>query len=414
MVNAPWAIVLCKFKDDQSEPFPRSHYERLFTAAGRGSMNMVDFFSDVSHGSVDVGGSRVFGWFTLDKKVADYKGSGPNQAGRQEGMDWAKDAARNAGVNLSTFAGVVACMNAPCDLWGGGGQVFTSGQETRPSIIGQEMGHGFGLDHSRMNGSTADYGDRWDTMSTANAWMAASAEYGLIGPGLNAWNMRGRGWLDESRVWRSSSPWLDETIELRPLHRRDLPGLLAAELPGGYLVEFRANAGWDAAIPNPAILVHRFQGNRSYIMPKLGGGLDLAPGDAFQIGSPTFLYARYGRVQCDSIDAAAETATVRLVHREAREIVEGPIWRPFWPEERFRGWPVGIPRPGDPLLEDVLSQLRILEASEILPQPWTRDAARRDALERIAARVEVALQDLTPFHVPAPLAHGGRADEGVK
>lgn len=424
MIGAPWAIVLCKFKDDQSEPFPRAHYERVFTSIGRGSGNMVDFFADVSHGSVDVGGSQVFGWYTLDRNVADYKGSGINPAGRQEGMDWAKDAARDAGVDLTPFVGVVACMNAPCDLWGGGGQVFTSGQETRPSIMGQEMGHGFGLDHSRLNGSTVDYGDRWDTMSTANAWMAPSAEYGLIGPGLNAWNMRGRGWLDESRVWRSNLSWLDETIDLRPLHRRDLSGFLAAELPSGYLAEFRTTARWDAAIPRPAVLVHRFQANRSYIMPKVGGGLDLGQGDAFQVGSELFPYAPYGRVECVSIDAAAETASVRLVHRGARDLVERPLRRPFWPEELFRGWPEGLPRPGDPLVEDLLGQLRVLAASEILPQPWTRDSVRRDVLERIATQVEAALGDISPFHVPAPLdeqgpgwspsEHGGGRDDAAR
>jgi hypothetical protein len=75
-------------------------------------------------------------------------------------------------------------------------------------------------------------------MSTANAYSASHDEFDSVGPGLNAWNMRSQGWLDESRVWRGSGTSFDSTIELRPLHRRELPGLLAAELPGGYLAEF--------------------------------------------------------------------------------------------------------------------------------------------------------------------------------
>lgn len=35
---------------------------------------------------------------------------------------------------------------------------------------GQEMGHAFGLERSRQQGSTVDYLDPWDVMSTLNAW----------------------------------------------------------------------------------------------------------------------------------------------------------------------------------------------------------------------------------------------------
>ena len=50
MVATPWAILLCKFSDDASEPYPRQRYEELFTTAGSGKFNMVDFFRDMSHG----------------------------------------------------------------------------------------------------------------------------------------------------------------------------------------------------------------------------------------------------------------------------------------------------------------------------------------------------------------------------
>jgi hypothetical protein len=32
------------------------------------------------------------------------------------------------------------------------------------------MGHAFGLERSRQQGSTVDYLDPWDVMSTLNAW----------------------------------------------------------------------------------------------------------------------------------------------------------------------------------------------------------------------------------------------------
>ena len=48
---------------------------------------------------------------------------------------------------------------------------------------------------------------------------------------------------------------------------RSLPGFLAAEIPGGYLVEFRVREGWDGAIPRAAVLIHRFESDGWFLMP---------------------------------------------------------------------------------------------------------------------------------------------------
>ena len=45
---------------------------------------MVQFFTDLSHGAIDLSGSRVFGWYTLNKAKSEYLGSGPNWQGRQD------------------------------------------------------------------------------------------------------------------------------------------------------------------------------------------------------------------------------------------------------------------------------------------------------------------------------------------
>ena len=55
MIKSSWAILRCKFNDDDSEPFPTDYYQDLFTSSGNGSQNMVDFFRDVSHGTLDLG-----------------------------------------------------------------------------------------------------------------------------------------------------------------------------------------------------------------------------------------------------------------------------------------------------------------------------------------------------------------------
>src|SRR4051794_40071584 len=116
---SPWAVVLCKFSDNDSEPLPRTEYENLFTNAGTGLGNMVDFFRDYSHGHIDLGGSEVFGWLTLPHARSDYTGSGGNPAGRAELSTWVRHAAADAGIDLTPYYGVVGCMNVPTDLFGG-------------------------------------------------------------------------------------------------------------------------------------------------------------------------------------------------------------------------------------------------------------------------------------------------------
>ncbi|MDQ5826371.1 MAG: hypothetical protein M3441_19445 [Chloroflexota bacterium] len=318
-METPWAILLCKFNDNNSEPFTRRAYERLFTTTGAGASNMLDYFRDVSHGNLDLSGSQVFGWYTLGFTQAQYDASTRRNrdAGRTQLVTAARRAAQDAGVNLNDYFGVVVCMNQIGDLFGGPRYAVCGATTFNQTIIGQEMGHGYGLDHSKADGIAEEYQDRWDVMSAANTYHASHTEFTNIGPILNAWNMRGRNWLDETRVWRGDPAGVDMQIELRPLVRRDLPGWLAAELPGGYLVEFRTQAGWDQAIPRPAVLVHRFEGNHSYIMKSVSDQWDLVQGDAFQVGDPARHQEAYVRAEVVTIDAAGSRATVRIQQRPA-------------------------------------------------------------------------------------------------
>jgi hypothetical protein len=322
---SPWAVLLTAFEDDPDDLPALDAYERLFTGEGAGTLNMVEFFKDMSHEKLDLSGSHVFGWYRLPVTRDVYVGNVyPQPAGklnRNGLLDLAKSTASAAGIHLDDYAGVVVAAYGSVDLcgWVGGMAALCDSNSLQPSLLGQEMGHGYGLDHARREGSTDDYQDPWDVMSTAAwPWMEAdSSEYTKVGPGLNAWNMRGRGWLDETRVWTgdASTAW-DVSIELRPLHRHDLPGNLAAEI-GPYLVELRVPQKWDAAIPRAAVLVHRFEANRSYLESAASGSQDLVEGDRFASGDPEFPLAPYYDLEVQRIDEAHETATIRLRHRPA-------------------------------------------------------------------------------------------------
>lgn len=107
--------------------------ERFFTA-NDGSFNSWRFFWDMFQGRVDISGSQVLGWFSLDVNFTD----GPSQT---DLMVLAKQAATNVGFNLNTFFGFVLIMNTP----NGGAQGY-------PSTPGGAPGPGVFMDCRRVNG----------------------------------------------------------------------------------------------------------------------------------------------------------------------------------------------------------------------------------------------------------------------
>lgn len=408
MIKSSWAVLLCKFNDDSTEPFTRDYYEDLFTSSGVGSHNMVDFFRDVSHGNLDLSGTRVFGWYTLNKKRSEYTGSGPNPAGRDDLLNWARQAAAANGDDLLPYVSVVVCMNIKTDLFGGGAGVVCDNLSTDPRFLGQEMGHFYGLAHSRADGSTMDYNDFWDIMSTAGrAFSAPHPRYSLIGPGLNAANMAGRGWLDESRVWKASNRSFNTVVQLRPLHRRDLPGFLAARI-GKYLVEFRSKERWDAAIPRPAVLIHRFEDNISYLMSANNGEQDLVTGSVFgttDTGSSILHITGTTKIEVVEINTNEQFAKIRLVNRPAFEDLGPGIL--FGGVAQGGGGYIftgnGIRRipPHSPLFQ-ILEQVSAYEGSKEIASVQLRNAVRREILLAIAALAENQMQTLQAFSQPAP------------
>ncbi len=129
-----------------------------------------------------------------------------------------------------------------------------------------------------------------------------------------------------------------------PLHRRDLPGYLAAEL-GPYLVEYRVAEKWDAGLQGGSgILIHRFAYGLNYsVVMGPPAAEELAAvsspalwsathpqkvGEPFQVGDESKIFDTVYCCEVLAIDDAAHTATIRLSYRPAAEI-PGPHERPF-------------------------------------------------------------------------------------
>jgi len=426
MITSRWAILLCKFADDPAPTNTLLHYQRLFTGVGTGSFNMVDFFRDMSHGQLDLSGSEVFGWFTLGQNRSVFAGNvsspPPGKVNRNGLFDLCTQAAKAPNppqqpVPLEAFDGIVVSMLGNTDLWGGPPGVMhtfcddysLSRFNLSPSPLGQEMGHGYGLDHAKQEGSEVEYMDPWDVMSVFGAFMADNDEWGTIGPGLNAQCMRSRGWLDESRVWKPSSNSFDLNIQLRPLHRHDMPGLLAAELPGGFLVEYRKRERWDAGFAS-AVFVHSFADNHSYVMRGTAGHFNLVAGDSFQRGNPRgalSVFANFTRMEVVAIDDAASSATIHLVH-------QSPFVEPKLVAQILFGitadgggvYLIGktihrVPPRG--LANAIIEKLSLyLDAAEITDAK-VRSQLQREALGAMTRSIETRMEDLASTGGVAPL-----------
>jgi hypothetical protein len=390
---------------------------------------MVDFFDKMSHGNVDLSGSQVFGWFTLPNPHTDSPvyvvntDDDPNKVAKAQSwlVDLARSVAMTNDVPVNDFPHGVVLMNTNQGiLYGqlGGWAAVCDGGNCQPSMLGQEMGHPYGLDHSRGPSGmppNGEYGDPWDIMSTLNGcYMVPGGPYVLYGPGLNAANMRGRGWLDRSRVLTldSGKGVFPPTVQLRPLHARELPGYLALEIDD-YIIEFRDKRGWDLAIPASAVFVHSFSDNHSYIEQNKNGDQDLTVGDSWELGSQDVKDLPYTQVLIEDIDASNRIATLTLTHRGGKpfpQYIGGSLGIPWVDGGGFLG---GSGRksihvlPGDDLV-DVVDHLVAFKSVENLRQGPARDAVQRAAMEELARYAETQLGRLyaTNIRTPAALSRG--------
>jgi hypothetical protein len=427
-----WAILLLRFNNEQnlSNSAPSlDFYQRLFTGKGAGTLNVPAFFSDVSHGLLDLTGSQVFNWMTINANRSDYVGNildkdvPPGKFNRNGLMALGRQTAIDNQVPLQNFDGIVYSFAGLIDLFGvtGAMAAVCDTGSLWPSLLGQEMGHGYGLDHSRANGSQDDYLDIWDTMSTnvGGTFSTPDPNYTFIGPGLNAWNMRARGWLDENRVW---TPLFEhfgtQDVTLRPLHRHDLLGYLAANL-GPYLVEYRLAERWDAGMEGGSgILVHRFEdfSNRSYVMgppasEELASLFSSHPqkvGETFQVGDESNLFSTVYRCEVISINDATQTATVRLTYRAAAEIPP-PHQRPFQVGPigsdaggiYIEGGKVHHLPPYGPVMQ-IMEQVVAYTDAVSINDTGLRTVAQAAALNRAVRHAAEALRALDPIRTPAP------------
>ena len=321
-IQWPWAILLCKYSDVAAEPRPPRYYEDLFTHDGAGGV--CDYWRAVSFNNLDLTGSRVFGWLTMNQPSSAVSGL-TFPWGRSTLVQWGRDAAAAAGIDLSPFRQVLVVQNYGVDHGAAGNGIVIVHQDSSLVEFGficHEMGHGFDLPHSFAANPDFEYGDGWDLMSFATTTPLFTIGFqgasGAATVGLNARNLKALGAVPQGRTWSASGPDFSEQVTLDPLNQPAIGnhGHLVAEIPPGstqparpggssYTVEFRHRAGWDRAIAQDAVVVHEIRANGlSYLQPSAGASF--VAGGQFVTPDPAV------NVRVTAVTADPPTATVRI------------------------------------------------------------------------------------------------------
>lgn len=270
--SQPWVSIMCKFSDQAAEPKPLEYFQGMFGSEYPG---LDHYWRELSYNEINIYGSTAAGWYTLPNPRSYYIQYGFLDFGRA-----AEDCTATADpyVNFSAYVGINMMFNAELDgfAWGGSWCLERDGvyrcwsMTWEPpwgyediTVIGHEMGHGFGLPHSSgMYEYT--YDNRWDVMSDtwSDCFRLNDPIYGCLGQHTIAFHKDMLGWIPGSKKYivpyGNGTPQSNSSVESYLMAEIRLPsyGDNLAETADFYTVEVRNNYGYDAKLPGQGVIIH--------------------------------------------------------------------------------------------------------------------------------------------------------------
>lgn len=291
----PWAVILCRFAGAAPDPVLEGPIEKFYREAFTpDTTGLVEYWRDVSLGSIDITGSRVFGW--VDVGIAREKAGGapssiPPGPGRAGMIDIAIKALKDSAGDhvLDGFMGPLAVYTqnwskdgAPpgatwetpgwFQFWIDGGNDNGRVALTPPhngNITAHEMGHSFGMGHdvgSNLN-TSSNYSDPCCIMSQNGSFI--HPRWGSnFGPAVCLPHLVQRDWMLANRVYYDNGGWLSQpdgiTLRLAPITHPSADanlGLRLAYANGSdswdFYLEYVVPTEWNQGVSGGAYLFIR-------------------------------------------------------------------------------------------------------------------------------------------------------------